>query len=84
MFLTPSQRNPSALPRCDLPEIHISVNPEGEDVGDGAARAAPQDEDSDSLAGFQTEANGQQIGCQRHEPKLAKQSHCDAPGSPEV
>lgn len=39
-------------------EVHISINPEGEDIRDGAPRAAPHDEDSNSLEWFQTEANG--------------------------
>lgn len=60
MPLTPRQRrgNPSELPYSDLPEIHISINPEGEHIGDGAPRAAPHDEDSNSLEWFQLEANG--------------------------
>ena len=70
--------------QCNLPEIHISFNPEGEDVRDGSPWATPHDENSNGLDGLQSEAGGQKISYKRHEPKLAEQSHSNAPGSLDV
>lgn len=59
----------------DSPQVHISINGEGEYVGQASSWAAATDEDSHSSDGPQGQQPGEAERCEGHDAKLGQQ--CD-------
>lgn len=57
------------------PQVHISVNGEGENVGQGSSWAAAADEHSHSFNGSHVQQPGEAERCEGHDAKLCQQ--CD-------
>ena len=67
-----------------VPEVHVSIQPVGDDVRDDAPGAAAHHQDGHRLQGLHAQARGQQERREGHQTKLAAQPHQHAPGPAQV
>lgn len=69
---------------CVSPEVHVSVQPVGDDIGAGASGAAAHYQDDHGLDGQHLEGQREGEGCEGHDAELAQEADEDAPGPADV